>query len=69
LNQEERLEKHFTIFGVFSWPSIHYRTWLLLAAPKRICAFGKSRGGRVALLAAIRDSRIKLVLDWAGSVD
>lgn len=35
----------------------------------RICAFGKSRGGSVALLAGIRDKRIKQVLDWAGPAD
>ena len=35
----------------------------------RICAFGKSRGGSVALLAGIRDSKIKSVVDWAGPVD
>ncbi len=35
----------------------------------KIAVFGKSRGGTVALLAAIRDKRIKYVLDWAGPVD
>jgi tetratricopeptide (TPR) repeat protein len=35
----------------------------------KIAAFGKSRGGTVALLAGIRDKRIKYVLDWAGPVD
>lgn len=35
----------------------------------RICAFGKSRGGSVALLAGIRDKRINRVLDWAGPAD
>jgi tetratricopeptide (TPR) repeat protein len=35
----------------------------------RICAFGKSRGGSVALLAGIRDKRIGRVLDWAGPAD
>jgi dipeptidyl aminopeptidase/acylaminoacyl peptidase len=35
----------------------------------RICAFGKSRGGSVALLAGIRDKRITRVLDWAGPAD
>jgi fermentation-respiration switch protein FrsA (DUF1100 family) len=35
----------------------------------RICAFGKSRGGTVALLAGIRDRRISGVLDWAAPVD
>jgi tetratricopeptide (TPR) repeat protein len=35
----------------------------------RICAFGKSRGGSVALLAGIREPKIKMVLDWAGPAD
>jgi tetratricopeptide (TPR) repeat protein len=35
----------------------------------KIAAFGKSRGGTVALLAGIRDKRIKYVLEWAGPVD
>lgn len=35
----------------------------------RVCAFGKSRGGTVALLAGIRDKRISSVLNWAGPVD
>jgi tetratricopeptide (TPR) repeat protein len=35
----------------------------------KIAVFGKSRGGTVALLSAIRDKRIKYVLDWAGPVD
>lgn len=35
----------------------------------RVCAFGKSRGGSVALLAGIRDSRISGILDWAGPTD
>ncbi|HVE55677.1 MAG TPA: hypothetical protein VNB22_02550 [Pyrinomonadaceae bacterium] len=39
------------------------------AAANRICAFGKSRGGSVALLAGIRNPKIKSVLDWAGPVD
>lgn len=39
------------------------------ADANRICAFGKSRGGSVALLAGIRDAKIKCVLDWAGPVD
>lgn len=39
------------------------------ADPARICAFGKSRGGSVALLAGIRDKRITRVLDWAGPTD
>ena len=45
----------------------------LLTTPEidlsRICAFGKSRGGSVALLAGIRDQRIKSIIDWAGPVD
>jgi tetratricopeptide (TPR) repeat protein len=35
----------------------------------KVAAFGKSRGGGVALLMGIRDKRIKLVLDWAGPAD
>lgn len=35
----------------------------------RIAAFGKSRGGSVALLAGLRDGRIARVLDWAGPAD
>jgi tetratricopeptide (TPR) repeat protein len=35
----------------------------------KIAVFGKSRGATVALLAGIRDKRIKCVLDWAGPVD
>ena len=35
----------------------------------RICAFGKSRGGTVALLAGIRDNRISSVLDWVGPME
>lgn len=35
----------------------------------RISAFGKSRGGTLALLAGIRDPKIKLVLDWSGPAD
>lgn len=35
----------------------------------KIAAFGKSRGGSIALLMGIRDKRIKYVLDWAGPVD
>jgi len=39
------------------------------ADENRVCAFGKSRGGSVALLAGIRNPKIKQVLDWAGPVD
>ncbi|PYT00845.1 MAG: hypothetical protein DMF63_05945 [Acidobacteria bacterium] len=35
----------------------------------RVCAFGHSRGGNVALLAGIRDKRIDCVADWAGPTD
>jgi hypothetical protein len=35
----------------------------------RICTFGKSRGGTVALLAAERDPRIDCVVAWAGPAD
>ena len=36
---------------------------------KRICAFGRSRGGTVALLMGIRDPRIKCVANWSGPTD
>lgn len=36
---------------------------------KRIAAFGKSRGGTLAMLAGIRDKRIKAVVSWSGPVD
>ena len=39
------------------------------ADAERIAAFGKSRGGSVALLAGIREPKIKRVLDWVGPVD
>ncbi len=35
----------------------------------RVCALGHSRGGTVALLAGIRDPRIRCVVDWAGPTD
>jgi hypothetical protein len=35
----------------------------------RVCAFGHSRGGTVALLAGIRDPRIRCVVEWAGPTD
>lgn len=35
----------------------------------RIGIFGQSRGGSVALLAAIRDTRIRAVVSWCGPVD
>ena len=39
------------------------------ADSSRICAFGQSRGGNVALLTGIRDKRIDCVVDWAGPTD
>jgi dipeptidyl aminopeptidase/acylaminoacyl peptidase len=39
------------------------------ADPARIYSFGRSRGGSVALLCAIRDKRIKGVVEWAGPTD
>jgi hypothetical protein len=35
----------------------------------RIYSFGRSRGGSVAMLAAIREKRIKGVVEWAGPAD
>jgi acetyl esterase/lipase len=35
----------------------------------RIAVFGKSRGGALAMLAGIRDKRIKQVVSWSGPVD
>lgn len=35
----------------------------------RICAFGRSRGGTVAMLAGIRDKRFDCVVAWAGPAD
>ena len=37
--------------------------------PKRICAFGRSRGGTVAMLTGIRDKRIRCVVNWSGPTD
>ena len=37
--------------------------------PKRICAFGRSRGGTVAMLTGIRDKRISCVVNWSGPTD
>lgn len=37
--------------------------------PKRVCVFGRSRGGAVALLAAERDRRIGGVAAWAAPAD
>jgi hypothetical protein len=37
--------------------------------PTRICAFGRSRGGTVAMLAGIRDKRIDCVVNWSGPTD
>jgi pimeloyl-ACP methyl ester carboxylesterase len=39
------------------------------ADPARIGIFGRSRGGTVALLAAIRDPRIRVVVAWAAPTD
>lgn len=36
------------------------------ADPARISAFGKSRGGTVAMLVGVRDKRIGSVVNWAG---
>ncbi|MCB0278624.1 MAG: acetylxylan esterase [Calditrichaeota bacterium] len=36
---------------------------------QRIISFGASRGGTIALLSGIRDSRISYVIDWAGPSD
>ena len=36
---------------------------------ERVCAFGKSRGGAVALLAGIRDRRFDCVAAWAAPAD
>jgi tetratricopeptide (TPR) repeat protein len=35
----------------------------------RVCVYGKSRGGTVALLVGARDPRVTCVVDWAGPVD
>jgi hypothetical protein len=35
----------------------------------RICAFGRSRGGTVAMLTGIRDKRIDCVVNWSGPTD
>ncbi len=35
----------------------------------KICVFGRSRGGTVALLMGIRDPRIRCVVEWAGPTD
>jgi hypothetical protein len=39
------------------------------ADPNRICVFGRSRGGSVALLMGERDSRIRCVVEWSGPTD
>lgn len=36
---------------------------------ERMCAFGRSRGGTVALLAGVRDARFDCVVSWAGPTD
>ena len=40
-----------------------------VADANRICVFGRSRGGSVALLMAERDSRIRCVVEWSGPTD
>lgn len=37
--------------------------------PEHICAFGRSRGGTVAMLTGIRDRRIDCVVNWSGPTD
>lgn len=44
-------------------------TQLPEADTSRICVFGRSRGGTVALLAGIRDPRIDCVVAWAAPTD
>ncbi len=39
------------------------------ADAERVCAFGHSRGGTVALLMGMRDARVRCVADWAGPTD
>jgi len=39
------------------------------ADANRICAYGRSRGGNVALLLGIRDPRVKCVVDVSGPTD
>ena len=39
------------------------------AKPGRMCVFGKSRGGTVALLSGIRDERYDCVVEWSGPTD
>ena len=39
------------------------------ADPNRICVFGRSRGGTVALLMAEREPRIRCVVEWSGPTD
>ncbi|HEU4886800.1 MAG TPA: prolyl oligopeptidase family serine peptidase [Thermoanaerobaculia bacterium] len=36
---------------------------------ERMCAFGRSRGGTVAMLAGVRDARFDCVVSWAGPAD
>lgn len=36
---------------------------------ERMCTFGRSRGGTVALLAGVRDPRFDCVVSWAGPAD
>jgi hypothetical protein len=40
-----------------------------IARPSKICAFGRSRGGTVAMLTGIRDKRIDCVVNWSGPTD
>ena len=39
------------------------------ADASRVCAFGHSRGGTVALLMGMRDARVRCVVNWAGPTD
>ncbi|HET7436695.1 MAG TPA: prolyl oligopeptidase family serine peptidase [Thermoanaerobaculia bacterium] len=39
------------------------------ADASRLCAFGKSRGGAVAMLAGERDARYRCVVSWSGPAD
>lgn len=39
------------------------------ANANRVCAFGRSRGGSVALLMGERDARVRCVVEWSGPAD
>lgn len=39
------------------------------ADAKRVCVFGRSRGGTVALLMGERDPRVRCVVEWSGPTD